>query len=203
MNLLYYWSKFLKKARGSAVTRSLIDRSSKIEPGSLVVNSTMDRHSFCGYDCELNHCDVGRFCSIANGVIVGGSRHPLEWVGMSPVFYAGRDSVKAKFSTYEPSPIKRTTILNDVWIGRNALIAQGVRIGNGAVIGMGSVVTRDVDDYAIVGGSPARLIRYRFDEAIIQRLLEISWWEFSDEQLQRYAVYFRDPVEFLKQFDSA
>lgn len=127
----------------------------------------------------------------------------MEWVGMSPVFYEGRDSVKAKFSSHARLPTKRTTVLNDVWIGRSALIAQGVRIGNGAVVGMGSVVTKDVPDYAIVAGSPARIVRMRFDEKLIQALLRIRWWDFPDEKLRRYATFFTDPQRFIAEVSKA
>lgn len=203
MKLAYLWSKFFRKSRLSAITRSTIAPSAKVESGSHVVSSTMDRHSFCGYDCEIYCCDIGAFCSIANGVSIGGGRHPMEWVGMSPVFYEGRDSVKAKFSSHARLPTKRTTVLNDVWIGRSALIAQGVRIGNGAVVGMGSVVTKDVPDYAIVAGSPARIVRMRFDEKLIQALLRIRWWDFPDEKLRRYATFFTDPQRFIAEVSKA
>ncbi len=77
MNLIYLWAKFIKKIRGSAIIDSRIDKSSKIEAGSTIVNSTFDRHSFCGYDCMIINCTVGAFCSIANGVVIGGARHPI------------------------------------------------------------------------------------------------------------------------------
>jgi len=201
-SIAYYWSKLLRKARLSAIKSSRIDRSSKVESGCQVVDSTMGRHSFCGYNCELFSCDIGAFCSIANGVTIGGGRHPMEWVGMSPVFYEGKDSVKEKFAVHKRRVHRRTVIGNDVWIGRSALIGQGVIVGNGAVIGMGSVVTKDVADYAIVAGVPARKIRNRFDEQTIQDLLEIEWWHFSEEQLHKFAKYFTDPRRFIEEYRS-
>lgn len=197
MNLFYYWSKLFKKLRGAAVKNSQIHNSSKVEAGSHILNVKIGKHSFCGYDCEISNCEIGSFTSIANGVIVGGGMHPLDWVGMSPVFYKGRDSVKAKFSEFEREPVKTTFIGHDVWIGRNALIKQGVRIGTGAVIGMGSVVTKDVPPYAIFGGNPAKLIRYRFDVIIIERLLKSKWWELDDETLSRVATNIKSPNVFL------
>ena len=86
---------------------------------------------------------------------------------MSPVFYEGKDSVKTKFSTFKREKPLLTTIGNDVWIGRNVIIKEGVTIGHGSVIGMGSIVTKDVLPYSIVGGNPAKLIRMRFDNNII------------------------------------
>jgi acetyltransferase-like isoleucine patch superfamily enzyme len=198
MRIFYYWSKILKKLRGSSIINSKIHKTSKVESGSHIVNSTFDRHSFCGYDCEIINCDIGSFCSIANNVIIGGGRHPMEWVSMSPVFYEGRDSVKVKFSSHKRETPKRTSIGHDVWIGGNAIIKQGVTIGTGSVIGMGSVVTKDIEPFTIVAGCPARVIRKRFEEDIIVELLKIRWWEFDDKKLFEYAGFFTNPSEFIK-----
>ena len=86
MKIIYYWSKFFKKLKGKAVVNSSIHETSKVEAGSEIVNSTFDKHSFCGYDCEIINCDIGSFCSIANRVIIGGGMHPMHWVATSPVF---------------------------------------------------------------------------------------------------------------------
>lgn len=194
----YLWSKLNNKARGSAIIGSKIDKASKIQAGCHIVNSTFDRYSFCGYDCEIVNCDVGAFCSIASNVVIGGNNHPMNWVSMSPVFYAGRDSIKRKFSTYQRDEDKRTLIGNDVWIGEKVIIKQGVSVGTGSVIGMGSVVTKDVEPYAIVGGCPARFIRKRFDEQIVSKLLDTRWWEFSDDLLYKYAEYIKNPEMFIR-----
>lgn len=201
MTPAYLWAKLCKKIRGSAIINSRIDKASKIEAGSTIVNTTFDRHSFCGYDCMILNCDVGGFCSIANNVMIGGARHPMEWVSMSPVFSSRKDSVKKKFSMHEKSSDLRTIIGNDVWIGEKSLIKAGVRIGDGAVIGMGSVVTRDVQPYAIVAGSPAKEIRKRFDTATIAALLEIQWWTLPDNMLEKYAPYFTNPEEFIRKYN--
>lgn len=197
MNLFYLWAKLLKKLRGSAIINSRIHNTSKVESGSHIVNSTFDRHSFCGYDCEIFNCEIGSFCSIANNVIIGGGMHPVEWVSMSPVFYEGRDSVKAKFSEHKRVPDKRTIIGHDVWIGQGVIIKQGLNIGTGAVIGMGSVVTKDIEPYLVVAGCPAKEIRKRFDDKIIEELLKTRWWNFSDKDLHEYAKYFKDPDKFI------
>ena len=198
MKILYYWSKFFKKLKGKAIVGSSIHRTSKVEAGSEVVNSTFDKHSFCGYDCEIINTDIGSFCSIANRVIIGGGMHPMEWVATSPVFYEGRDSVKAKFSEHKRPTPKRTTIGNDVWIGECVLIKQGVTIGHGAVIGMGSVVTKDIAPYSIVAGVPARLIRKRFDADIIADLLASEWWNLPEDTLKNAAKFFKEPKLFIE-----
>lgn len=193
---LYLWAKFIKKIRGAAVRNSIIDKTSKIESGSQIVSSTLRRHSFCGYDCQIINCDVGSFTSIANHVVIGGGTHPIDWVGMSPVFYEGRDSVKAKFSEHKRPCPPRTVVGNDVWIGEKVLIKAGVIIGDGAVVGMGSVVTKDVEAYSIVAGSPAKTIKMRFDNETIKLLLELKWWEWEETKIREYAKFFNDVKEF-------
>lgn len=193
----YYWSKLLKKIRLSAITNSKIHPASKIESGSNIVNVIMDKYSFCGYDCEISNAEIGSFCSIANNVIIGGGMHPMDWVSTSPVFYEGRDSVKKKYSTFKRNQDKKTFIEHDVWIGQYAQIKQGVTIGTGAVIGMGSIVTKDIDPYSIVAGNPAKLIRKRFDDDIINELLKSNWWDFDDARLNKLSRYIKNPKEFI------
>ena len=199
MNLEYLYAKLLKKLQGRAITKSIIHRTSKVEAGSHIVCSTFNKHSFCGYNCDIINTDIGSFCSISNNVKIGGGMHPINWVSTSPVFYEGRDSVKKKFSIYKREPNKRTLIEHDVWIGESSIIKQGVRIGTGAVIGMGSIVTKDVEPYSIVAGSPAKEIKKRFNEKIISELLETKWWEFSDYELNKYAIFMQDPDAFITQ----
>lgn len=196
--LKYYWAKLFKKIKSKAIYKSSIHSTSKIEAGSEILYSSFDKHSFCGYNCELYHASIGSFCSIANGVVIGGGKHPLNWVGMSPVFYEGKDSVKAKFSRFKREKPLVTYVGNDVWIGRNAIIKEGVNIGHGSVIGMGSVVTKDVLPYSIVGGNPARLIRMRFDSDTIDNLIKSEWWNMEEHILVKVAENIKDPAAFLE-----
>jgi acetyltransferase-like isoleucine patch superfamily enzyme len=189
--------KLINKARLTAIKSSSVHATSKVEAGSTFYFSTLAKHSFCGYDCEIQYADIGSFTSIANGVVIGGGRHPLEWVGMSPVFYEGRDSVTAKFSTHSREPPLQVTVGHDVWIGRSAILLPGVCVGDGAVVGAGAVVTKPVPPYAIVAGNPARLIRYRFNEDIIARLQAIQWWSLDEKRLQQLGAYFNDVEKFL------
>lgn len=193
--------KLMRKLRLKAVRASTVHRTSKLESGTMFYFSTMQRHSFCGYDCDIAHADIGSFVSIANGVVIGGGRHPMEWVGMSPVFYEGRDSVKAKFSTHARAPGKKVVIGHDVWIGRSAIVLPGVVVGDGAVVGAGTVVTKDVPPYAIVAGNPARLVRHRFDDATVRRLLASAWWLLDEAHLLRLGAHVTDVNEFLNQIE--
>lgn len=194
----YLYARVLRKARGSALASSSIHETSKIESGSTIVNSTMSRHSFCGYDCSILNCNIGAFCSIASRVSIGGVRHPIEFVSTSPVFLSHKDSVKEKFAGHDYLPAVRTIVGNDVWIGEGVLIKAGVTIGDGSVVGMGAVVTKDVAPYSIVGGNPARLIRLRFEQEIVDALLRMKWWELPDSELQRLGPAFNDPRAMLR-----
>ena len=194
----YFFSRTLKKLRGSAIASSSIDSTSKVESGCTVVNSTMSRHSFCGYDCSILNCNIGAFCSIANRVSIGGVRHPTEFVSTSPVFLSHKDSVKAKFAGHDYLPVVRTVVGNDVWIGEGAFLKAGITIGDGSIIGMGAVVTKDVAPYSIVGGNPARLIRLRFEQDIVEALLKMKWWELPGSELQRLGSAFDDPRAMLR-----
>ena len=195
---LYAWNKLLKKLRGRAVINSSISKYSKVEAESLIVNTKMDAHSFCGYNCEIINTEIGRYCSIASNVFIGGIEHPIDWVGTSPVFYKGRDSVKLKLSEYERPQDKITYIGNDVWIGYRACIKAGVTIGDGAIIGMGAVVTKNIPPYAIVGGNPAKIIKYRFPDDLINDLLESRWWQEDERRLRDASKYAKDPERFIE-----
>lgn len=191
-------SRILKKSRGKSIVNTVIHGSAKIESGSSVLNSTMSRHSFCGYDCSILNCDIGSFCSIANRVSIGGVRHPTEFVSTSPVFLSHKDSVKAKFARHDYLPMIRTVIGHDVWIGEGVFVKAGVTIGDGAVIGMGAVVTKDVGPYSIAAGNPAKLVRMRFEQDVINALLKMQWWELSDAELRRLGPIFNDPRAMLQ-----
>lgn len=199
LGLKYIISKALKKARLASIRCSVIDPTSKIESGSAFIDSSIGRNSFCGYDCEVYRARIGAFVSIANRVTLGGARHPMEWVGMSPVFYAGRDSVRTKYAEHALPESPEIVVGNDVWIGHSAIVLSGVKIGNGAVVGAGSVVTKDVPAYAVVAGNPARILRYRFDEETIRELEEIQWWNFDEDRLKSLGVLAQDVQRFVEE----
>ena len=129
---------------------------------------------------------IGKFCMLASGVtfIMNGANHLTDAVSAYPFAIFGSGWERAmEGKTY---PNKGNTVVgNDVWIGYNAVIMPGIKIGDGAVIGSCSVVTRDVAPYSIVGGNPARVLRRRFTEAQIETLLEIGWWNWEIEKITR------------------
>ncbi len=137
-------------------------------------------------NAHLYRCDVGRFCSIAPGVIAGLSNHPTTFLSTHIFSHANRDrrfrddpvflGMKSEES-FENRKL-RTSIGNDVWIGAGSIIVRGVSIGDGAIVAAGAVVAKDVPPYAIVGGVPARVIKFRFDAPTIERLIRVQWWRY-------------------------
>ena len=128
---------------------------------------------------------IKKFCSIAKDVkfIMNGANHKMDAFSTYPfgLFENGMDAYTNNFST------KGDTIIgNDVWIGRNATIMPGVTVGDGAIIGTNSVVAKNVPPYAIVVGNPANIIKYRFDQANIDRLLNLAWWDWPIDKIENY-----------------
>lgn len=199
MTIKYLYSKFFKKIiRGKSILNSKINSTAKIYSGTSFYNSNIGRYSYVGYDCEVYNCDIGSFCSIANGFIAGGAKHPIDWVSTSPVFYNVNGGTGYHLGNNEIELVKRTIIGHDVWIGSRVIVMQGVKIGNGAIIGAGSVVTKDVPPYAIVAGCPAKVIRYRFDDNIINKLETLKWWNLSDNQLTKLSKWIGNPIVFIE-----
>ena len=122
-----------------------------------------------------DYTEIGRYCSIANDVIIAASEHPITNFSTHPISY--------DVENY-PGKETKTIIGNDVWLGTRAIIKKGIKIGDGAVVASGAVVTKDVPPYAIVAGIPSKIIKYRFNEDIIEKLLKIEWWNFPPEKLQ-------------------
>jgi chloramphenicol O-acetyltransferase type B len=126
---------------------------------------------------------IGAFCSISQEVqIFLGGEHRVDWVTTYPFSLFWKS---ARHIHGHPRIRGDVTIGNDVWIGWGATIMSGVAVGDGAVLGAGSVVAKDVPPYAVVVGNPARVVRKRFDEAAIARLLRIRWWDWDDERIER------------------
>ena len=146
-------------------------------PAFLHELTTIGNYNYIGrYTMTLN-AEIGNYCSIASGVKIGQGDHDLNCVSTSTHIYGPKHGI-----TNHNDCAKKAVIGNDVWIAANAVVKQGVTVGTGAVVGAGAVVTKDVPPYAIVAGVPAKIIRYRFDEATIQMLLDSKWWKFSPKE---------------------
>ena len=202
-SLKYVFAKCVKKIMHPvAINHSNIDKTARCDTGCIVSYSTMGKYSYIGEFTSLSLVEVGCFTSISSNCVIGGGGHPLDWVSTSPVFTNTRGIMKKKLAKLDYAAHVTTGIGNDVWIGSNCLIKGGIRIADGAVIGMGSVVTHDVGPYEIWAGNPARLIRKRFSDEVINQLLESKWWENDDEILKAYAEFIPMPEEFIRKIKS-
>lgn len=135
-----------------------------------------------GLDTPLDKLIIGKFCQIATGArfIMNAANHDMDGISTYPFKIFGKSWTSAHMNRIYKGNIM---IGNDVWIGNSALFLQGIKVGDGAIIGAASVVTKDVAPYTIVAGNPAREIRKRFEQEIVDYLLELQWWNWSIEKI--------------------
>lgn len=147
-------------------------------------DTDFEKHVTHHYDFIGDKLIIGKFCQIGAGVefVMNGANHQMNAVSTYPFYIFGSWDQSAP--SKEDLPFKGDTVVgNDVWIGQNSTILPGVHIGDGAIIGLNSVVTRDVPPYTIVAGNPAKAVRKRFDDELIDLLLKLKWWDKSIEEI--------------------
>lgn len=174
-----------------------IDAASRFEgPTSVICSVTpgafLDVGAFCNLSGgSLNNLRAGRYCSIASGVVIGSHEHPTDWLTTSRTAYfpevngwdrlmaeGGAAGIRGEARPY-PGSCPVTTLEPDVWIGQGAFLKSGITVGTGTIIGARATVVKDVPPYAIVVGTPGRVLRLRFPEAVVERLLACAWWRYS------------------------
>ena len=166
-------------------TESTLSNYNVIFSNVKIMKSSLGAHSYLQENSIVLNTDIGKFCSIAMNVFIGLPQHEQSCFSTHPSFYLKNTPLIKTFSEKDCfQSAKRTFVGNDVWIGHGVLIMSGVRIGHGAVLGAGAVVTKDVPDYAVVVGVPAKVIKFRFDNKTIKYLLESKWWDKEDDWLQ-------------------
>ena len=185
----------------SAIRNSKLHPTAKVGTDCNIVNCSMGRYSYIGSNTNVSMTTVGAFTSISANCSIGGGAHPIDWVSTSPAFTDARSILRVNIVPNHFEPHKQTEIGNDVWIGTHVLIKAGVRIGDGAIIGMGSVVTKDVGPYEIWAGNPAKCIKKRFNDEIIDGLRKSKWWEYDVEKLQSLGASMTDPEAFINRVE--
>lgn len=173
----------------SNLLKCQIDDYVAINRHCILDHSDMGLGSYINHNTTLKHTVVGKFCCISWDVcLYGGSSHDYS----TPSMYTSYHWKTIFGSTIDKSLDKaKTQIGNDVWIGNGAIVINGVKVGDGAIIGAGAVVTKDVPPYSIVVGVPARVIRKRFDDNTIERLLNVKWWNWPLETIAQHEALLR------------
>lgn len=175
-----------------------------------LINCKMGYASYCASNSFLRNAVIGRYCCIGKHVRIIDVTHPArEYVSIHPAFYAKKNVVGLSFAKADTFKEKlridgtdtAVEIGNDVWICDGAQLIGGIRIGNGAIIAAGAVVTQDVPDYAVYGGVPAKLIRYRFEQQEIEFLKKLAWWDKDKEWLKAHSAYFGSVKELKAHID--
>lgn len=147
---------------------------------------------------------IGRFCQIAQGVrfITGSANHPMH--GLSTFPFAAFDPARIEALRSAHSPADDITVGHDCWIGRDAMVLPGARLGNGVIVGARAVVSGDVPDYAVVAGNPARVIRRRFDDSVIARLRALAWWDWPADRIAGAMLLIEEgDIDGLERFHGA
>lgn len=184
---------------------ALLQQPVKMYPGVVIHDRVrIGKYTYIGNESRVGfRTTIGNYCSIARGAEIAPVNHPTDYLSTHPFQYNTKHFTKVKNYSGRPllkgAPVTDTVIGHDVWLGARVMICQGVTIGTGAVVGGGAVVTTDVPPYAVVGGVPAKIIRYRFDEETIAQLLKSQWWLFNPEDM--VDVDFSNIAEALQQID--
>ncbi|MBR6030660.1 MAG: CatB-related O-acetyltransferase [Bacteroidaceae bacterium] len=175
---------------------SSITKYTSLQRKAKLMHSHVGRHSRICINTELFNTTVGNFSIIARNCVVGLGAHPTNTLSPHSIFYKKKrwkwHDEWCRDTGFRESD-KPITIGNGVWIGMRCLILDGVTIGDGAIVAAGAVVTKDVPPFAVVGGVPAKVLKYRFSPEMIERLLEIKWWNLPDEEITRTKDLFHIP----------
>jgi acetyltransferase-like isoleucine patch superfamily enzyme len=168
---------------GSIVNRSILGRSVTVFQNCNVSHSELGDYSYLAEGGRIGRTHIGKFSCIGPNFLTGLGMHPTHsFVSSHPAFYSATPPTGPALTEGGLfSDRALITIGNDVWIGANVVVFDGVKIGDGAIIGAGAVVNRDIPPYAIAVGVPCKVVRFRFDENEIRQLLELRWWDQSEE----------------------
>lgn len=171
---------------GCSVFESELGRNVVVYPRTVLGQVHVGDFSYAGESSVMRGVRVGRFTSIGPHFLCGYGEHPIDFASTSPVFYSTKEQCGTTFATRDYfQETAETSIGHDVWIGARVFARDGVKIGDGALVAAGAVVISDIPPYAIVGGVPAKIIRYRFQPDEINELHALEWWNWDEERLRR------------------
>ncbi len=200
--LQFWWILYLKlkhrtcKLHCVSISRNVeLEERVTLDYGTHINAKKIGRYTFINKYSLIDGKDteIGRFCSIAYNVKIGLGNHPSNWVSSHPFAYQKKYGIIEQNRPFEEAINQTTIIGHDVWIGANATILKGVKVGNGAIIGANALVTKDVEPYSIVIGMPAKHHRYRFEEATREKLLKMKWWDWKVERIKKEVKHFDKP----------
>ena len=175
----------------SFISNSRLERHVQINRRNIIDGVTIGQYSYTGANTTLKSATVGTFCSLSWNISATGNYHDCLKLTAHPI----AQLVSFGFVDESEEHDKRIIhIGNDVWIGANACIMPGVTVGDGAVIGAGAIVTKDVPPFAVVAGNPAKVIKYRFSDEQITALLKVRWWDWSEKLFKKHIGLFKDQV---------
>lgn len=184
------------------IRNSYISDKAKLYDSVQLFDSYIDDYSYIAHNSIVSRTTIGKCSSIGPNLLCGWGIHPTSGLSTHPMFYSTKKQNGLTWSdTDKIIETKPIIIGNDVFIGANVTILDGVTIGDGAVIGACALVNKDVPPYAIMGGVPAKIIRYRFSEKQIQALLRIKWWNFDLVKMRDVEKLFFDIDDFIKKHD--
>jgi acetyltransferase-like isoleucine patch superfamily enzyme len=192
--------------RAASISRNVkLEKNVTLAYGCHIQADFIGKHTYINkYSLvDKNTKSIGRFCSIAYNVKIGLASHPTNWVSTHTFGYEKKYGFINKNRPFEELITERCIIGNDVWIGANSIILAGVKVGDGAIIGANSLVTKDVEPYAIVFGNPASFHRFRFDETIRSKLSAIKWWELNDDKIKRYMDVMDNPKNLIERAETS
>ncbi|MEY8673893.1 CatB-related O-acetyltransferase [Francisella philomiragia] len=162
-------------------------------------NVSIGDFTYVASKTHIHQTKIGKFCSIGPGCRIGLGKHPTSrFVSTHPAFFSMSKQSQVTFVDKNYfTEFENINIGNDVWIGANVLVVDGVNIGSGAIIAAGSVVTKDVPPYAVVGGVPAKVIKFRFEKDEVEKLLKVKWWDMDIEYFKKYYKKFLDVKKII------
>ena len=179
---------------GCQIVNSTFGAFCEVGEGSRVLNSDFGDYAYCDRMADIANTTVGRFANIAAMTRIGPTDHPYTHAAQHHFLYRSSyywDDAEDDAAFFAARAARRTVLGADCWIGHGAIVKPEVTLGIGAVVAAGAVVTKDVDPFMIVAGCPARPLRSRFPQAVIDRLLALAWWDWSHDRLRAALMDFR------------